>query len=150
MAADTRRKPLRGVICIMDKTLIDERYELRDLAGSGGMADVYLAYDRVLDRQVAIKLPKARYASDEEFVERFRHEARSAASLSHPHIVPVFAWGETRDGTCYIVMEYLPGGTLKDRIMSKGALPVRTAAAVALQIAAALRAAHKGASSTGT
>src|SRR5215204_4660660 len=127
----------------MDKTLIDERYELRDLAGSGGMADVYLAYDRVLDRQVAIKLPKARYASDEEFVERFRHEARSAASLSHPHIVPVFAWGETRDGTCYIVMEYLPGGTLKDRIISKGALPTCTAAAVALQIAQALRAAHE-------
>jgi len=127
----------------MDKTLIDERYELRDLAGSGGMADVYLAYDRVLDRHVAIKLPKARYASDEEFVERFRHEARSAASLSHPHIVPVFAWGETRDGTCYIVMEYLPGGTLKDRIISKGALPTCMAAAVALQIAQALRAAHE-------
>jgi tRNA A-37 threonylcarbamoyl transferase component Bud32 len=143
LAADTRRKPLRGVICIMGKTLIDERYELRDLAGSGGMADVYLAYDRILDRQVAIKLPKARYASDEEFVERFRHEARSAASLSHPHIVPVFAWGETRDGTCFIVMEYLPGGTLKDRIISKGALPARTAAAVALQIGEALRAAHE-------
>jgi len=127
----------------MDKTLIDERYELWDLAGSGGMADVYLAYDRVLDRHVAIKLPKARYASDEEFVERFRHEARSAASLSHPHIVPVFAWGETQDGTCYIVMEYLPGGTLKDRIISKGALPARTAAAVALQIGEALRAAHE-------
>jgi eukaryotic-like serine/threonine-protein kinase len=127
----------------MDKTPIDERYELRDLAGSGGMADVYLAYDRVLDRHVAIKLPKARYASDEEFVERFRHEARSAASLSHPHIVPVFAWGETQDGTCYIVMEYLPGGTLKDRIISKGALPARTAAAVALQIGEALRAAHE-------
>ena len=58
----------------MDKTLIDERYELWDLAGSGGMADVYLAYDRVLDRHVAIKLPKARYASDEEFVERFRRQ----------------------------------------------------------------------------
>jgi serine/threonine protein kinase len=127
----------------MDKHLIDERYELRDLAGSGGMADVYLAYDRVLDRPVAIKLLKARYASDEEFVERFRHEARSAASLSHPHIVPVFAWGETRDRTCYIVMEYLPGGTLKDRIVSKGTLPASTAAAVALQIGEALRAAHE-------
>ena len=127
----------------MDKHLIDERYELRDLAGSGGMADVYLTYDRVLDRHVAIKVLKARYASDEEFVERFRHEARSAASLSHPHIVPVFAWGETRDGTCYIVMEYLPGGTLKDRIASKGALPASTAATVALQIGEALREAHE-------
>ena len=127
----------------MDKTLIDERYELRNLAGSGGMADVYLAHDKVLDRPVALKLLKDHLAQDHEFVERFRHEARSAASPSHPHIVPVFAWGETSDGTCYIVMEYLPGGTLKDRIKSKGALPARTAAAVALQIAEALQAAHE-------
>jgi serine/threonine protein kinase len=142
-AADTRRKSLRGVICIMDKTLIDERYELRDLAGSGGMADVYLAHDEVLDRNVAVKLLKDHLAQNHEFVERFRHEARSAASLSHPHIVPVFDWGETGDGMYYIVMEYLPGGTLKDRITSKGALPARTAAAVALQVAEALQAAHE-------
>jgi eukaryotic-like serine/threonine-protein kinase len=142
-AADTRRKPPRGVICIMDKTLIDERYELRNLAGSGGMADVYLAHDEVLDRSVALKLLKDHLAQNHEFVERFRHEARSAASLSHPHIVPVFAWGETGDGMYYIVMEYLPGGTLKDRITSKGALPARTAAAVALQVAEALQAAHE-------
>ena len=127
----------------MGKTLIDGRYELRDLAGSGGMADVYLAHDEVLDRPVALKLLKDHLAQNHEFVERFRHEARSAASLSHPHVVPVFAWGETRDATCYIVMEYLPGGTLKHRITSEGALPARTAAAVALQIAKALRAAHE-------
>ncbi|HZG62478.1 MAG TPA: protein kinase, partial [Rubrobacteraceae bacterium] len=127
----------------MDKTLIDERYEIWDLAGSGGMADVYLAHDKVLDRPVALKLLKDHLAQNHEFVERFRYEARSAASLSHPHIVPVFAWGETRDGTCYIVMEYLPGGTLKRRIRSQGALPARTAAAVALQIGEALQAAHE-------
>jgi serine/threonine-protein kinase len=127
----------------MDKTLIDERYELRNLAGSGGMADVYLAYDEVLDRPVALKVLKDYLAQNYEFVERFRYEARSAASLSHPHIVPVFAWGETGDGTYYIVMDYLPGGTLKDRITSKGALPARTADAVALQIAEALQAAHE-------
>jgi serine/threonine protein kinase len=127
----------------MDKTLIDKRYELQNLAGNGGMADVYLAHDVVLDRPVAIKLLKDHLAQNHEFVERFRHEARSAASLSHPHIVPVFAWGETGDGMYYIVMEYLPGGTLKDRITSKGALPARTAAAVALQIAEALQAAHE-------
>jgi eukaryotic-like serine/threonine-protein kinase len=127
----------------MDMTLIDERYELRNLAGSGGMADVYLAHDEVLDRPVALKLLKDHLAQNDEFVERFRHEARNAASLSHPHIVPVFAWGETGDGMYYIVMEYLPGGTLKDRITSKGALPARTAAAVALQIAEALQAAHE-------
>jgi eukaryotic-like serine/threonine-protein kinase len=142
-AADTRRKALRGVIRIMDKTLIDERYELRNLAGSGGMADVYLAHDEVLDRPVALKLLKNHLAQNHEFVERFRREARSAATLSHPHIVSVFAWGEARDGTCYIVMEYLPGGTLKRRIISEGALPARTAVAVALQISEALQAAHE-------
>jgi len=127
----------------MDKTLIDERYELRDLMGSGRMADVYLAHDEVLDRPVTIKLLKDHLAQSHDFVERFRREARSAASLSHPHIVPVFDWGETRDGACYIVMEHLPGGTLKRRIISKGNLPARTAAAVALQIGEALQAAHE-------
>jgi len=127
----------------MRKTLIDERYELRGLVGSGGMADVYLAHDEVLDREVALKLLKAQYAENEEFVERFRREARSAASLSHPHIVPIFDQGESGDGTYYIAMEYLPGGTLKDRIMKRGALPLRTATAVTLQIAEALQTAHE-------
>jgi tRNA A-37 threonylcarbamoyl transferase component Bud32 len=127
----------------MGKTLIDGRYELRGLVGSGGMADVFLAHDHVLDRDVALKLLKDHYADNEEFVERFRREARSAASLSHPHIVPIFDWGQTEDRKYYLTMEYLPGGTLKDRIMSKSALPARAAAAVALQIAAALQAAHE-------
>jgi eukaryotic-like serine/threonine-protein kinase len=127
----------------MDNTLIDKRYELRGLVGSGGMANVFLAHDEVLDRDVALKLLKDQYAENEEFVERFKREARSAASLSHPHIVPVFAWGETGDGMYYIAMEYLSGGTLRERIMSKGALPARTAAAAALQIAEALQAAHE-------
>jgi hypothetical protein len=127
----------------MGKTLINGRYELRGPVGSGGMADVYLAHDNVLDRDVALKLLKEHYAQNEGFVERFRREARSAGSLSHPHIVPIFDWGETGDGMYYIAMEYLPGGTLKERIMSKGALPARAAAAVALQIAEALRTAHK-------
>jgi serine/threonine protein kinase len=127
----------------MDNTLIDKRYELRGPVGSGGMANVFLAHDEVLDRDVALKLLKDQYAENEEFVERFKREARSAASLSHPHIVPVFAWGETGDGMYYIAMEYLSGGTLKERIISKGALPARTAAAVALQIAEALQAAHE-------
>jgi beta-lactam-binding protein with PASTA domain len=84
-----------------------------------------------------------RYASDDEFVERFKREAQSAAALSHPNIVSIFDRGASEDGTYYIAMEYLPGGTLKDRIMRKGALPARTAAAVALQIAEALQAAHE-------
>ena len=123
--------------------LVDNRYRLVKPLGSGGMADVYLAHDSILDRDVALKIMSTRYASDEEFVERFKREAQSAAALSHPNIVSIFDRGESEDGTYYIAMEYLPGGTLKDRIMSKGALPARTAAAVALQIAEALRAAHE-------
>jgi serine/threonine-protein kinase len=107
------------------------------------MADVYLAHDSILDRDVALKVMSTRYASDEEFVERFKREAQSAAALSHPNIVSIFDRGASEDGTYYIAMEYLSGGTLKDRIMSKGALPARTAAAVALQIAEALQVAHE-------
>jgi tRNA A-37 threonylcarbamoyl transferase component Bud32 len=125
------------------RTLIDDRYELQALAGSGGMADVYLAYDRVLDRHVAIKLLKARYAEDEEFVERFRREAKSAAALVNPYIVPIFDWGEAEDGTYYIVMEYVPEGDLKDWIKSEGRLSPGTVEEVALQVAEALQAAHK-------
>ena len=127
----------------MREGLIDDRYELRSRVGGGGMADVYLAHDEVLDRDVALKLLKARFAGDEEFVERFRREARNAAALSHPNIVPIYDRGESEDGTYYIAMEYLPGGTLKDRILKRGALPPKTAAAVALQIAEALAVAHR-------
>ncbi|MCA1847446.1 MAG: Stk1 family PASTA domain-containing Ser/Thr kinase [Actinobacteria bacterium] len=123
--------------------LVDNRYRLVKPLGSGGMADVFLAHDNILDRDVALKVMSTRYASDEEFVERFKREAQSAAALSHPNIVSIFDRGSSEDGTYYIAMEYLPGGTLKDRIMRKGALPARTAAAVALQIAEALRCAHE-------
>lgn len=107
------------------------------------MADVYLAHDNILQRDVALKVMSSRYAGDEEFVERFKREAQSAAALSHPNIVSIFDRGESEDGTYYIAMEYLPGGTLKDRILKRGALPAHTAAAVALQMAAALKAAHE-------
>jgi beta-lactam-binding protein with PASTA domain len=123
--------------------LVDNRYRLLRPLGSGGMADVYLAHDDTLDRDVALKVMSSRYAGDEEFVERFKREAQSAAALSHPNIVSIFDRGESEDGTYYIAMEYLPGGTLKDRIVKCGALPAHTAAAVALQMAEALRAAHE-------
>jgi serine/threonine-protein kinase len=123
--------------------LVDKRYRLLKPLGSGGMADVYLAHDDILDRDVALKVMSTRYKSDEEFVERFKREAQSAAALSHPNIVSIFDRGESEDGTYYIAMEYLPGGTLKDRILKRGALPAYTAAAVALQMAEALRAAHE-------
>src|SRR5215216_4265130 len=125
----------------MRRNLIDQRYELRTLVGSGGMADVYLARDEVLGREVALKLLKDRYAENEEFVERFRREAKSAA-LSSPYIVPIFDRGETDDGTYYITMEYLPGGTLKERITATGTLRPQAAAQVALQVAKALQIAH--------
>ena len=127
----------------MARTLVDDRYELRHLVGSGGMADVYLAHDEVLDRDVALKLLKAKYAKDDEFVERFRCEARSAAALANPYAVPIFDRGETEDGAYYIAMEYLPGGTLKELVRSKGRLAPQTAVEVALQTAEALRAAHE-------
>jgi beta-lactam-binding protein with PASTA domain/tRNA A-37 threonylcarbamoyl transferase component Bud32 len=122
--------------------LVDNRYRIIGPLGTGGMAEVYLAHDDVLDRSVALKVMSGRYADDEEFVERFKREAQSAAALSHPNIVSIYDRGEAEDGTYYIAMEYLPGGTLKDRILKRGALAPRTAAAVALQIAEALRAAH--------
>src|SRR5215212_9189534 len=136
-------KTSTGIICFVGKILIDERYELGGLVGSGGMADVFLAHDNTLDRDVVLKLLKDQYLQDEKFVERFRREAQSAAALSHPNIVSIFDRGSSEDGTYYIAMEYLPGGTLKDRILKGGALPARTAAAVALQMAEALRAAHE-------
>jgi hypothetical protein len=92
---------------------------------------------------VALKVMSTRYASDEEFVERFKREAQSAAALSHANIVSIFDRGETEDGTYYIAMEYLPGGTLKDRIRKHGALPLPMATEVALQTAEALQTAHK-------
>ena len=141
--SDITTLALTDTIGSVERTLIDGRYELRALAGSGGMADVYLAYDRVLDRHVAIKLLKARYSEDEEFIERFRREAKSAASLVNRYIVPIFDWGEADDGTYYIVMEYVPAGDLKDRMKAEGRLSPDAAVDVALQVAEALQAAHE-------
>ena len=107
------------------------------------MAEVFLARDVVLDRVVAIKVLRERYGRDEEFVERFRQEARYAASLSHPNIVQVFDRGESEDGRFYIAMEYVAGGTLAERILEDGSFSPAVAAAVAAQIAQALGAAHE-------
>lgn len=106
------------------------------------MGEVHLARDELLDREVALKVPRGPQASSMEFAERFRREARHVAALSHPNIVRVFDAGEAPDGTPYMAMEYVPGGTLRDRLLEKGPLPARAAASVALQISAALRAAH--------
>src|SRR5215212_6143120 len=122
----------------------DARYISKRLIGIGGMAEVYLAHDRELDRDVALKKLRQQYAHDEDVVERFEREAKSAASLSHPNIVSVYDRGKTGDGSYYIVMEHVPGGNLKERILEEGPLPPDEAAAIALQVARALRAAHKG------
>ena len=121
----------------------DDRYRLIRQIGSGGMADVYLAYDEVLEREVAFKVLDRKHAQNTEAVKRFRREARSAASLSHPNIVSIHDWGETEDGTYYIVMEYMEGRTLEDLIQREGPLSPERATEVTLQVARALSAAHE-------
>lgn len=94
----------------------EAHYRRSRLMGSGGMAEVYLAHDGVLDRDVTLKVLKIEYADDEQVVERFEREARNVASLSHPNIVAIHYRGQTRDGSYFMVMECFPGGTLKERI----------------------------------
>src|SRR5881392_143415 len=98
---------------VADNTIVDGRYRILNRIGSGGMADVYVAEDTHLGRQVALKMLHHRFAQDQEFVERFRREASAAAGLQHPNVVGVFDRGD-HDGTYYIAMEYLRGRTLKD------------------------------------
>jgi eukaryotic-like serine/threonine-protein kinase len=123
-------------------TLFDGRYRILRKLGSGGMANVYLAEDEELGRQVAIKILNDRHASDDQFVERFRREAKNAAGLSHPNIVSVYDRGEA-EGTYYIAMEYLDGRSLKDRIVEDGPLPISSAIEVTRQILHAVGFAHR-------
>ena len=123
-------------------TLLDGRYRVIRKLGTGGMANVYLAEDQELGRRVAIKLLDERHAQDEQFVERFRREAESAAGLSHPNVVSIYDRGET-EGTYYIAMEYLEGKTLKELIVSRGPTPVRVAIDYTRQILSALEFAHR-------
>ncbi|HEY7952456.1 MAG TPA: Stk1 family PASTA domain-containing Ser/Thr kinase [Solirubrobacteraceae bacterium] len=123
-------------------TIIDGRYEVLSRIGSGGMADVYLARDALLGRQVALKLLQHRFAQDQEFVERFRREASSAAGLSHPNVVAIFDRGEW-DGTYYIAMEYLPGRTLKTLVREEGPMDPASAIEIVIQILRAAKFAHK-------
>lgn len=118
------------------------RYRGIRRAGEGGMAEVYLAHDEVLGRDVALKVLR-RGPVDEELVERFRREARSAASLSHFNIVSIYDWGEAEDGSHYLVMEYVPGGTVKGLIDREGPLPAEKAVSIVIQTARALETAHK-------
>ena len=124
-----------------DPVVINARYELGRRIGRGGMAEVFVARDRLLDRPVAVKILFAEYAKDPLFVERFRREAMSAASLNHPNIVGVYDWGQV-DTTYYIAMEYVQGRTLAEILQKHERLSVLQACDIALDIASALSSAH--------
>ena len=122
-------------------TTLNGRYRLEARIGTGGMSSVYRAIDETLERPVAIKLMNREIATDSDQLERFRREARAVAQLSHPHIVGVIDYGEDQ-GRPYIVLEYVEGETLKERIRRNGELDVSEAVAYAIEIARALGCAH--------
>ena len=118
-----------------------DRYEVGRLLGAGGMAEVFEGRDRLLSRRVAIKVPLSQYAHDPEFAHRFRREAQTAASLSHPGVVAVYDTG-SENGTHFIVMEYVAGRTLKDVIRAEAPLYPDRAAEITADVCSALAAAH--------
>ncbi len=130
----------RGMFVAGDR--VDDRYTIQDRLGSGGDAEVFLAEDQELGRRVALKLLNERHAADEQFVERFRREAQSAAGLNHPNIVSIFDRGYA-EGTYYIAMEYLDGRTLKELLVRNGPTPIPIAIDYARQILGALAFAHR-------
>ena len=125
----------------MTGKILDERYELIEKIGSGGMADVYKAKDILLDRIVAVKILHSSFAEDNDFIVRFRHEAQSAGKLSHPNIVGIYDVGCDGD-VHYIVMEYVEGETLKQYIQNHPNIPIDTAVRIAIEIGYALEEAH--------
>jgi beta-lactam-binding protein with PASTA domain/tRNA A-37 threonylcarbamoyl transferase component Bud32 len=118
------------------------RYEVQREIAQGGMAEVFLARDQLLDRPVALKALHPEYARDPSFVERFRREAQAAANLNHPNIVAIYDWGQD-SGTYFIVMEYVEGRSLRDLMRSEGPLDAERAADIGAEIAAALSFAHQ-------
>jgi eukaryotic-like serine/threonine-protein kinase len=122
--------------------VFSNRYEIQRGIARGGMAEVYLARDQLLDRPVAVKVLFAEYARDPSFVERFRREAQSAANLSHPNIVAIYDWGQER-GTYFIVMEYVRGRSLRDVVQVNGPFSPRRTAEIGGEIAGALEFAHR-------
>jgi predicted Ser/Thr protein kinase len=121
---------------------VAERYELEELVGMGGMSSVYRARDTLLERHVALKVLHDQYTTDDDFVERFKREARAVAQLSHPNIVTVIDRVED-GGKQFIVFEYIDGENLKELVVRKGRLSVRDALEVALQVARGLAFAHQ-------
>lgn len=123
-------------------TLISNRYDIQSKIGSGGMAVVYKAIDRKLDRIVTLKVMREEHIDDDEFIQRFNIEARAAARLNHPNIVKVFDVGRFQN-IYYIVMEYIEGVTLKDLILSRGLFTNDEILGVAIQITSAISHAHE-------
>ena len=120
---------------------INDRYQIIKTIGEGGMANVYLAYDTILDRNVALKVLRGDLSNDEKFVRRFQREALSASSLSHPNIVEMYDVGED-EGQYYIVMEYVDGKTLKQLIKRRGTLTINEVIDIMLQLTDGLAHAH--------
>ncbi|HDR4569783.1 Stk1 family PASTA domain-containing Ser/Thr kinase [Bacillus cytotoxicus] len=120
---------------------LNDRYKLLEMIGGGGMANVYLAHDDILGRDVAVKILRLDYANNEEFIKRFHREAQSVTTLSHPNIVNMYDVGE-EDGIYYLVMEYVPGQTLKQYINQRGMLSIAEALDIMEQLTAAMAHAH--------
>jgi eukaryotic-like serine/threonine-protein kinase len=118
------------------------RYKILEMIGGGGMANVYLAHDMILDRDVAVKMLRLDFANDEEFIRRFRREAQSATSLAHPNIVNIYDVGEENE-LYYIVMEYVDGQTLKQYIQQNSPLRVEAAIEIMKQLTSAISHAHQ-------
>lgn len=126
---------------MLDGHLLNERYQVKKTIGGGGMANVYLADDLILNREVAIKVLRLEYANDQEFITRFDREAQAATSLAHPNIVNIYDVGE-EEHILYMVMEYVEGMTLKEYIYQHGPLEVTEAIAIMKQITSAIEHAH--------
>ena len=126
---------------IVKGSKINDRYQIIKTLGEGGMANVYLAHDTILDRNVAVKVLRGDLASDEKFVRRFQREALSASSLSHPNIVEMYDVGED-DGQYYIVMEYVDGKTLKQVLKQRGHLSITEVVDIMLQLTDGMAHAH--------
>ncbi|MEO8162859.1 MAG: protein kinase, partial [Ilumatobacteraceae bacterium] len=122
-------------------SLINDRYDLGKSIGRGGMAEVFLAHDVLLNRPIALKILFAEFATDPAFVERFRREAQSAANLTHPNIVGVYDWGRVGN-TYFIAMEYIQGRTLASILAERKTLTATQTGDIAIKIAAALGVAH--------
>lgn len=126
---------------MLEGRLLNERYKIKKMIGGGGMANVYLARDIILDRDVAIKVLRLEYANDEEFIARFHREAQSATSLSHPNVVNIYDVGD-EENIYYMVMEYVDGMTLKKYIQTYGPVEVEEAIDIMKQITSAISHAH--------